>query len=605
MSKNQQKKQYDPELRYDVFRSNQFIGPFGVGSIVDFPNESVMPAGIDKWGTAGIPYLYDTRLQKRLNKFNITHFKKVPSKSEYRNGIPFYRFPKWLYCKNSRCGRLKHIDEWRKNYKQSKGKDSKFPTCNICNLKLVPSRFIVVCEKGHTDDFPWEKWVHKGNGCKNVDLRLWVGGSSSGLGGIVVECKGCGEKRNLGGAFNDNAHDEKSCTGFKPWLDEYDENECECTPKTLQRTASNVYFPKIVSSILIPPYSDQLIADIQQTNAWHLFQTQKNLFPDPSPLYESIADQLGKNINDVKRAIENINNTANGSIDEVEYRYQEYMALLGNFDKEEISSKDFVISDQEVENYNIPGIENMVLVNSLRELRALIAFSRVNPLGRDDYGVEDESENEGRGIPVKSYTTDWLPAIEVRGEGIFISFNENVLNDWQRNPEVQKRAEIINKRYESYTDKRGMEYRTISAKYILLHTLSHLLIRELSFECGYATSSLRERLYCNERDEQSEMSGILIYTASGDSEGTLGGLVRQGDSEFFNRIFANAVNRASWCSSDPLCIESEGQGMGALNLSACHACSLLPETSCEEFNRLLDRALVIGTPDKDIGFFNN
>src|SRR5690606_39154081 len=132
---------------------------------------------------------------------------------------------------------------------------------------------------------------------------------------------------------------------------------------------------------------------------------------------------------------------------------------------------------------------------------------------------------------------------------------------------------------------------------IFLHTLAHLLIRQLSFECGYGSASLRERIYCNESADQPNMAGILIYTASGDADGTLGGLVRQGKPDFFSALVSKAVASGYWCSSDPLCIESQGQGLGSLNLAACHACALLPETSCEEFNRLLDRGLVVGTPE--------
>ena len=139
----------------------------------------------------------------------------------------------------------------------------------------------------------------------------------------------------------------------------------------------------------------------------------------------------------------------------------------------------------------------------------------------------------------------------------------------------------------------------------MLHTIAHLLIKQLSFECGYSIASLRERLYCSEATDGKEMSGILIYTASGDSEGTLGGLVRQGRCDTFPAIFKKAIESAITCSNDPVCSLSWGQGRDSLNLSACYSCALIPETSCEEFNVFLDRAMIVGTCEKtDIGFYS-
>lgn len=146
----------------------------------------------------------------------------------------------------------------------------------------------------------------------------------------------------------------------------------------------------------------------------------------------------------------------------------------------------------------------------------------------------------------------------------------------------------------------------ITPKFIMLHTLSHLLITQLSFECGYSIASLSERLYCSEDADGKQMAGILIYTASGDSEGTLGGLVRQGRPDAFPRIFKKAVNSSKSCSNDPVCIMSHGQGRDSLNLAACHACALLPETCCEERNAFLDRGMITGTFEKrDIGFWSD
>jgi hypothetical protein len=143
----------------------------------------------------------------------------------------------------------------------------------------------------------------------------------------------------------------------------------------------------------------------------------------------------------------------------------------------------------------------------------------------------------------------------------------------------------------------------VSPTFVLLHTLAHLLIRQLSFECGYGSSSLRERIYCSSPGDPEDrwMCGLLIYTAAGDAEGTMGGLVSQGNPGRLEAILEDALLDAWWCASDPLCRESLGQGADSLNLAACHACALLPETSCEDSNRLLDRMALIGSSEDTAG----
>ena len=232
----------------------------------------------------------------------------------------------------------------------------------------------------------------------------------------------------------------------------------------------------------------------------------------------------------------------------------------------------------------------------MRVVNALVGFSRITPVvNSDDSGF----------VSVKKDSTRWYPAYQVRGEGIFIELNQDDIEHWvQDNPRIRERAERLNFNYcESFIGKNHP--RTISPKFIMLHTLAHLLITQLSFECGYSVASLSERLYCAEESDGKKMAGILIYTASGDSEGTLGGLVRQGRPDAFPRIFRKAVYTAKTCSNDPVCIMSKGQGRDSLNLAACHACALLPETCCEERNSFLDRGMIGGTfEERNIGFWS-
>ena len=232
----------------------------------------------------------------------------------------------------------------------------------------------------------------------------------------------------------------------------------------------------------------------------------------------------------------------------------------------------------------------------LRETRAFVGFSRLEP--------DQKSISERRKELRLGTTEDWLPAVEVFGEGIFFEFNRKKLADWAKNPAVQKRIGILNEAYH----KSKFDTATpgnLRPEYVLIHTFAHLLINQLSFDCGYGSSSIRERIYCEKANDELDMHGLLIYTASGDSEGSLGGLVRQGEKGRLEDTVVSAIENASWCTSDPICIQSDGQGPESLNLAACHNCALLPETCCENGNRILDRGVVVGTlTDSEVGFFN-
>ncbi|MCM1385740.1 MAG: DUF1998 domain-containing protein, partial [Bacillus sp. (in: Bacteria)] len=285
-------------------------------------------------------------------------------------------------------------------------------------------------------------------------------------------------------------------------------------------------------------------------------------------------------------------------VDGIQYRIDEYYALTGEISS--LSRKalgDFSREEMDIKEYKIPHIKSISLIDKVRVVNALIGFSRINPaMNRNNKGFVDVKESDTR----------WYPAYEVRGEGIFIEFEQSDIDKWiADNPAVVERAKRIDENYA--TSFVGQNYpRTITPKFIMLHTLSHLLISQLSFECGYSIASLSERLYCSEEFDGKAMAGIFIYTASGDSEGTLGGLVRQGRPDTFPKILKKAIEHAQTCSNDPVCIMSKGQGRDSLNLAACHACGLLPETCCEERNAFLDRGLVIGTYDnKEIGFWRD
>lgn len=451
--------------------------------------------------------------------------------------------------------------------------------------------------------------------------------------GLTITCENCHARATLKGAFDKNAlvNLDKAtgyeygfaCTGRHPWKNT--KEFCEEYPHVLQRGGSSVYFPMIVSSLVIPPYSSQLTAKIQKSVFFSdlkkaITESIKTLsdmgIETSQEMKEKVisqkiseyASKIGRDIGQTEDAVKPIlmrrwSNTAddNYTTTGVKYRAEEYEALSGEVVQED-KNGEFMREATYVEQFGLPCVKNISLIHKVREVQALVGFSRLEPL--DD----DNSNNGGKikKVLIKEDSTNWYPGYDVRGEGIFIELDEDAIDAWRTNNiGVQRRVDHLNENYAKsyYGDIRP---RTISAKFLLLHTLSHLLMKQLSFECGYSIASIKERIYCSEASEGKNMSGILIYTASGDSEGTMGGLVRQGRPDTFPTIFKRAIESAMTCSNDPVCSLSMGQGRDSLNLSACYACTLVPETSCEEFNVFLDRGVIVGTYEEpEIGFFSH
>ncbi len=606
-------------------RRSQLITPFGVGSLVDFRgDESLMTAGLDEWPFARDEcpsdwLVIEERLQARLG---VTHFRLPPDYRETAKGIqfpnqyiPFVRFPRWHYCPirgtmeqlslfsgKSRCPCRPGLD-------CESLPDPKRP-------RLIPSRFIAVCPKGHVEDFPFMEWIHReGNWDSTHKLRLLPGRSSASLSGIKVQCS-CGEAKTMTGTFNFNAESGGAlheigydCSGGQPWLGmEGGRDRCGQYLRVIQRGASNVYFPLTVSSIYLPLWGEDRSRVINKIlddpKVWKQLTAglddgkyiQAVRCETIAGLYKVDTEELKKAAQRKFDGIEELGNK--GTLSEEEFRRQEYEALRTGRGGD---TTDLMVKVHDSTSYG-PGLKEFLnkvcLVGKLRETRVLFGFSRLLP-------VEDLSSVEL--LPLSENTDlNWLPANVVHGEGIFFEFSPRKLQVWTENPKVKKRVSSLKKGYNQRRLERGLKEAPITAKYVLLHTFAHALIGQLSFDCGYGSASLRERIYCELDDPDQPMQGVLIYTASGDSEGTLGGLVRQGEPDQMSTVIKRAIHHARWCSSDPVCIESVGQGSDNANLAACHGCILLPETSCETGNRLLDRGLIVGTEkDPEIGFFSH
>ena len=599
------KGEYENKKIVGQLRRTQLVTTFGSGSIVDMPDYSVIIAATNYWKDQS-PVLHEPNLEKLLK---VSHFKQpyVTENTEENISpdIPAFRFPIMHFCPD--CGRL--MPYW--GFGSESGNK-----CTKCNKAIVPSRFVAACVNGHLEDFPYRWWVHNGDfsECPVDDrddkLRISFSDETGGLESIVVTCTKCGKSRSMAGSMSKEALKGYHCRGKRPWIGikatHNDPVPCSAPLRGLQRGASNVYFSQTVSALTIPPWSSKLNQEIELK--WENLSAILATNPEEKTLkavIEGVFHELLKlgtySVDDVLREIRKRENEET----EEEYTKQnlyedEYQVFcLRNY--EQPDDYQFRIESTDVSDILSDYIEDVIMVKRLREVLALKGFRRISP-EKPENGNERFTgyHLDGDCVPLSETPLNWYPGIEMLGEGIFIKLREDKLSEWERRNEehyapMKRRLEASN-----------VECENFSPRYVLLHTLSHLLIRQLSVECGYSGASIKERIYSTYPDSSLKMSGILVYTSSSDSDGSLGGLVRNALPETFEMIFRNLLQEASWCSSDPICIESMAQGYDSLNYAACHACTLLPETCCEMRNCLLDRGAVVGSIlDRSRGFFGD
>lgn len=597
-------------MRERTVRLSQTVSPFGVGAIYDFRGESLVAADITKWGGAGDRILLE-RLAEDLSKdgSSVKEFRSAPARwsrfSKSGGRLPFVRFPRWLFCPTCRRMVL-----WLDTM-EVEGEPAR---CSDCARRpqLVPMRFVVTCRHGHLGDVQWDRWAHAGAStdeqrqCKSKSLRFETKpGAGTGLEALIVRCTVCGSPKSLQGITSESAHPAIRCNGKQPWVYSEQPTICDAEPRVLQRGASNLYFAEVRSAIDIPPDSDfDVYNDVSAlvTNAPE-FQMLKGTSSEDM-LYDLLIGKIAAENDLEEGAVRKVVEAAKAAIEGTPHtkaqltgdlRRDEWNALVSERHNQDdrdrfITRHESLVRDKdtpEAHGLTAERIGTVVLVTRLREVRALKSFRRY-----------DTDGSEVR--PALDAILGWLPAIEVFGEGIFLRFDEEPLQRWEREEAVVRRVRKLEQRRQDSLLARRVK--VASPRFVLLHTFAHLLIRRLSYESGYTAASLRERIYSAEAGgELDPFAGVLVYTAAGDSEGTLGGLVRQGRPPRMIETLMSMLEDAAWCSSDPICVESDGQGFQGLNRGACHACGLVAETSCEYSNGLLDRALLVGADG--LGYF--
>jgi hypothetical protein len=623
-------------------RRDQLVAPFGVGALsVVRDGTSVITCGIDHWyerekgdesGQSIDPSEFrieEWRLQRRLG---VDHFRLPPDFRIRRRGeeapnffltVPFLRFPKWHFCPS--CNLLVVLPLTVRTRECC-------PACFKSRRKrivLLQVPFVAMCDRGHLQDFPWREWVHKtANPSCSRELKLIATGGAS-LAAQRVECD-CGAKRTLAqittayssgqSTFLSNNLDESGnpylCRGLRPWLALEEGEPCASPLRGSLRSASNLYFADVQTALYLPrsigSAPSDLVDRLQEPPLSTLLSLLKGSVKTVTPdmlrnqhstllrkyTNQQIADAVGL-VTSTNEAEAATDAGVPGDNNETAFRRAEYRVLRMPRDEEQL-----LVRAPEMSKYDnevAAAFNRITLVHKLRETRALTGFTRVFPTAATT--LVEKMRLLRRDTPQEL----WLPAYVVYGEGLFFEFHESLIGEWEQRPEVVERIRGLDALYRILQQDRHQPIEPIVPRFVLLHTIAHLLINRLTFECGYSSAALRERLFVS-ANPQAPMAGILIYTAAGDAEGTMGGLVRMGKQGNLEPMIRRALESASWCSADPVCMEMGrrgGQGPDSCNLAACHGCALVPETACERFNRFLDRACVVGDIDSPrLGFLS-
>lgn len=575
-------------------RRGQVITTYGPGALIDLPRHSAIVGGLDTWPSpTKLEQIIEPRLSQKLAL--MTGVRNPPLYSppiessdlhEPQLGIGAWRFPEWFVVQDDdktegrqRSRRLVH-----RKALDGKGK--------FDGHAVVATRFVRACPRGHVDDLDWRYFVHRGG--NNCHRQLWLDerGTSGDLSDLSVRCE-CGEQRGLYEATQLEMNPLGTCRGARPWLGKNAREDCNQPSRLLIRTASNAYFPQVVSVLSLPDRGNA--AETAVAELWEDLQivdTEADLtFLKKKP---KIADRLANfSADEVLKAIRD---RKSGGAEDRPVKQVELDALVAA--KEGFG--DDIPVDPNFHARRLPdsvwrrqgsrqteNVEAVIQLHRLREVLALVGFTRLDAVTPDING-EYESDVERAAIAIEP---SWFPAVENRGEGIFVLLRADAVQQWLQRTAVAARVAGLVSGHRHWAEDRRSQRAFPGGPYILLHTLSHLLIQSLAMRCGYPASSIRERIYA---DSQGGRFGVLLYTGSPDADGTLGGLVQQ--ARYFEDHLAEALRQATLCSNDPICarhVPGASMEQRWLHGAACHGCSFIAETSCEMRNDYLDRALVV------------
>ncbi len=597
------------------------VGTFaGVGALVEDVKGVVKIEPIDKWvffekdkHLEPECHINDYRLLERLKDEKgfprLKALVKVPTNTtksfsnaqyaqptDWENVATAQYFPKWMFCSSDKCRHFKPLGDWWQKWDEvikqyDSGNSNKAkeyfipPKCGYCYeeakikkkgrwyRELTQVRFIMTSSDGKIRDVPWNKWItfeKQANNdtdkaeaevlstwkpcCDKPDL-YYKPGDHEGLAGIYISCKKCSKWKTLAGIYG---------------LSFPTSTENEHRFKTVIRSSNSVYYPLLVHSLYLPSPSNISDTDQSKINGW------KNKGKNIEFMYDALEECYSKDV------IQNYIDTkdSEGFQKELVYRRKEYQFIINETNYEHA---DFIFTHQDVNFLDKFGITSLVKVSRLKMTTVQTGYTRQQPLDVDLFLSETIENIKPKYTSDAAKNTKYLLGIENFGEGIFIAFNKNNVDPYISGHK-QKLESVFSKSQDSALFKSRFSDLRHLANFIFIHTFSHLLMKELEFSCGYPTVSLQERLFVDE----NEMQGVLIYTVGG-MEGSYGGLASQATPVKFKQLLKNALERAEDCASDPICKNSEGQGVAEMNLAACYSCALVAENACEVFNSFLDR----------------
>lgn len=624
-----------------TLRQSQALSTFGVGAIVDFNQQSVVPTC--EWANnrpegLGVPIEENYLLNEiRRDYPQLTALYPYP---EIRSDVHVKtlmlsarRFPVWLYCPT--CGKLRRYNHWLSEFRKIFTNDASEhfanrPYCPYCRenkrrrIPLMPTRFVVACKHGHLSEFPWAEWCHgdPNTTCCN-DLRL-DSGAGEGISSIRVVCDACHVSQPLSHAFGRNGLRVimPHCLGDTPWKGERQKDTaiCSAVPMVVQRGGSNIYYPVARTSISLPTAKQSVREKVLSLSASIKIVDQfrkQTMQPVDGVLSSPVAD-LETTFAQVWKVGLDWENYAvvceHGGIDLEQAKKILHAECIPSDDTEDLNNRDSVEFETFAHEYN-EGVANMPILNvveqnteelegdipeyiiaanqitRLRVVSVLTHFTRLFPPNVDAQDLDGSDSDSVQKQLAFDSKSSWLPAYQGYGEGLFISLNPEKVERWSKMPNVVLESAQLQLKDPAYA---------------LVHTFSHFLMKALSVCCGYSLTALQEKIYSNPNEHQY---GLLIYTSAPDVHGTLGGLVRQGDIKELSALIRNAILDARMCSNDPICSETAIDPQ-AYSKAACYACTFIPETSCCNFNRCLNRHFLVnsgnsGNNQIGLGFFND
>lgn len=611
-------------------RWSHLIGYSGVGAVVRADNDLYVIKDISHWtDRAGepaghvIPYVDLLRATLGID----CKLRQPPLSRALPNGqvdgvsIPAMRFPGWMRC--PRCGLL-HWLPWRDAGHSVDTAPEQPPRCRRCDdpPRLQQVGWVLAHPEGGLEEVPWQALAHRKDQSKAETCRVDRKSSRITLKRDtqtgtrwVLHCESCKVRAGFDPRQRWPAGDPRR----QPWerFDAHGRSEGQSDAQILEVSDPRLFYPRTRSALVIPPESrvrrgtvlDRLYSN--RADRDELDRARTNLARRQR--LRSLASRYGcspKEIEDAWDELQKGYPLYGQTVTPGDLMAKEYRALC-----EEIpdlaDSEDFVPRHQTDrwraqsapagtrEADVLAAVDRLVALTRLREVAIFEGFTRITQNVDDGLRPLSAKDGETEGVeaqlvkPDLDGSLDWLPAIELYGEGIFFTLSEPMLRRWAGQSELQRRTRALERRFEST----GMRFPDapilpLAPRFVLLHTLAHLLIRQLETQAGYPAASIRERIYCAEGGEP--MAGILVYVAVPDIVGSLGGLAELAEPHRFLQLLCGVFSRADWCSLDPVCGEHEGQGPSQLNLAACHACALVPEPSCQFSNLLLDRVFVRG-----------